>query len=473
MMHIGHIKCLGVAALIAILIVLIVSIEGMYRSSMNDYLRTTDKCLSQAGDEELRMRIVSLGDKFKTWFVPYTDTSAYVNKTIEMEDTIIHIRIRKDDPTSTTKVRQFYFHLADWPLKIADVDSLFRGYMAENSLPVKTSYVEFLDLKKNILIDSNIPETKLSGYIASNIDTLDIMKTLGIKAYTKTPIFVILRPVMTTLILLAVFAVIAIACIVKLMVDILKLRQQGFRILHSMAKQTQHSLNRAAGEINEAAEEMIGLELIEEAEKFKAIYDRLCDASNQNRMLELLMDNDIGKLDFCETPVELEPLFYGLQDKYEHTAHKKVTVTVNVAPDLVLYIDEAFFISMMEELLVNAVKFSEKSVMIDLLATQDAKDTVITVRNTGWGIHPDEIEKVFDPSYKGLLHDQFLPDEMEGRGVGLTYIQSLMHSFGGKVSIQSEQNAFTEVKLIFPLTDDRKKAILAYKLIYRKMTSLN
>lgn len=471
----GYLKYTAVLGLIAALVALTIWINGLYRSSTNNYMQTVDKCLISATDEELRMRMLSLGDKYKAWFAPSTDTSTYITKTITVDDgRVFHARIRKDDPTAMAKIRQFYFHLGDCRLNVRDVDSLFKSYMAENSLPVKEGYIEFLDLENGRLIANNAPEGRLWGYnMASNVDTLDFFKTLGVRAYMNTSARAILQPVKYSIVFSLVFGIIAIICIVKLLRDILKLHRQGFRLLRNMAKQNKRLLNDAAEEAEEASEELEMQQLLEEADRFKAISDRLYDTSNKNRKLELYLDNREGKLQFCETPVLLQPLFKELQEKYEGVTRKKVTVSVDVTPDLILYVDEVFFTSIMEELLENSIKFSGDSVHIQIKAWRDLYHLFITVRDNGWGIHKEEIGLVFDLSYKGLSHDSLLPTDLEGLGAGLTYAQSLMHSFGSKIYIHSEQNVYTEVMLKFPLTRDRKNAESAFKLIYRGMSSLN
>ncbi len=468
----GYWKCLGILVLAAILIALSVWIAALYRSASQTYTAFANHRMTQAIDAEFGLRLRSPDTRFVYWTEPYkNDTAVYLNKTIEMEDTIIHYRIRKDDPTAFKRVYQFLLNTHK-PINTVHLDSLFRFYMKQQMLTVSDSYVELIDLQKNKVLASS-REKKPEGYynITADTDTIDFFNTLAVKAYVKAPVLAVLKPVMFWLAVSVVFVIIAVILIIRLVKDVIQMRREGFRIIGNIARQNKQVLDQSAKEIKEVSDALD--HELEKAEKLRVIYERLADFSNKNRKLELFLDNEKGLLHFCKTPVELTPLFYTQKINYEKLTFKKVTVSVGVDDDLIFYTDEAFFSSMVGELMNNAVKFSGGNVHIELKAFRDAGNLVVTVRDNGWGIHPDEIEFVFRPSYIGLLGDPILPKHMEGLGSGLPYVESLVRTFGGKIHIHSKQKEYTEVRLEFPITQDQIKAVQAFNLHVRKLNSLN
>ncbi len=467
----GYLKYTAVLALIVTFIALSIWIKGMYHSSTINYLQTADKCLKQASDTELNIRRTSGKVKYKSWFDLYAkdDTSAYVNKTIELEDTIIHIRIRKDDPTALTKLRQFQFQFS-LQLNPTDVDSVFRVRMAENSLPIKASYVEYLDLKKDTLIASNAPEGKLSGYLASNVDTLDIMKSLGVRANTKVPLLLLLRPVMMEVVIAVALMLIVVACIIKLIVDIRKLHAKGFRLLHFMSLKTEHSLHKAAGKVKEVAGQLQDKELNEEAAKMLQTYDALNNEADHSGRLWRYLANEEGKVEFNKAPVDIMQVFYELEDTFEAMGHKKISVITRCPEGLIFVTDEIYFTRIIYELMDNAVKFSDDKVQIFLSAERDGDRVIITVRDNGWGIPQKHIDDVFDFPYTIPEHAERLKEagQEEGFGLGLSFVQSFVAALGGKINISSILDQFTMFRIAFPISPDDEILIARYKGMFGK-----
>ncbi len=466
--HKGYIKCLGVLALTAALIALIFWTTGMYRSSKVNYLQTADQCLAKAADGELRMRIFSLGDKFITWTEPSTDTSTYITKTIRSKDTVIYVHVRRDDPTAMTKIRQFYFHLAGCRLNPSDVDSLFKVCMTQNHLPTEASYVELIDFKKNSLISSNAPEGDLSGYIVSNTDTLDILKTLGLRVYIKAPAQVILRPVMAQFILSIVLSIIALVSTLLLVRNILHLRKEGFHILSKVAQTLDRNAIMTAIQMKITADEMIRLrERTEQDEAFERLYEQLHDANSTAGRLWRYLDNEEGKIDLHKFPIKIKPVFDELKAQFERIEHKKVSVSVrydNV--DIMLNTDELYFSCIIEELMRNAVNFSDDPVHIDIRVQQIENKVVIFVRDNGWGIPKDELAAVFQFPHRIKSYVSKLKDD-RGVGVGLSFIESFIGSLGGSISVISVEGDFTIFELVFPQTQADLNLIQSIRSVYR------
>ena len=99
-------------------------------------------------------------------------------------------------------------------------------------------------------------------------------------------------------------------------------------------------------------------------------------------------------------------------------------------------------------LLTNAIKYSEegKSVHVSIGIAQ-GKGAICTVRDQGYGIPADELDRIFEPYYRSNLRQV---SAQRGVGLGLRFVRTLMKRYGGSVEVTSELNVGTEFSLHFP-----------------------
>jgi two-component system CheB/CheR fusion protein len=67
---------------------------------------------------------------------------------------------------------------------------------------------------------------------------------------------------------------------------------------------------------------------------------------------------------------------------------------------------------------------------------------VLTVKDNGMGMHPDEFEKIF--SMYGRLNEN-----IEGQGIGLYLIRKIINAAGGKILLESEPGKGSTFKVYF------------------------
>jgi signal transduction histidine kinase len=77
----------------------------------------------------------------------------------------------------------------------------------------------------------------------------------------------------------------------------------------------------------------------------------------------------------------------------------------------------------MYNLLSNAVKFTDEGGAITVDARADGKDLVVSVSDTGIGIAPEDLERIFDEFYQV---DGSLTRRHEGTGLGLALVKRLV-----------------------------------------------
>jgi len=96
-------------------------------------------------------------------------------------------------------------------------------------------------------------------------------------------------------------------------------------------------------------------------------------------------------------------------------------------------------------LIDNAAKFSAPGTRIDVsLRIDDSGAPTITVRDSGPGIARHELERVVEPFFRG---HQAMAEQLPGTGLGLAIVRDLVELHGGSLSVASEENVGTLVRV--------------------------
>lgn len=126
-----------------------------------------------------------------------------------------------------------------------------------------------------------------------------------------------------------------------------------------------------------------------------------------------------------------------------------VAGTVNVLNEVPLLEGDAELLHQaLVNLLMNAVQATPSGglVTIDVTSTIDARAPAIlvTVRDTGRGIAPENLQHVFDP---------FFTTRHGGVGLGLSIVQQIVQEHGGTIDVRSEPGAGTAFVIRLPSPD--------------------
>jgi signal transduction histidine kinase len=98
-------------------------------------------------------------------------------------------------------------------------------------------------------------------------------------------------------------------------------------------------------------------------------------------------------------------------------------------------------------LIDNAIKYSADDKTIDVVLRQTAEHIVIEVKDRGIGIESKDAAKIFDPYYRAHFSDTIA---RRGAGLGLTLVQQIVESHGGRVEVESEPGVGSTFRLLFP-----------------------
>lgn len=138
---------------------------------------------------------------------------------------------------------------------------------------------------------------------------------------------------------------------------------------------------------------------------------------------------------------------------FELSAHQK-GVCVKFLPDKDTpwaKIDERLFNQVINNLLNNAIKFTEEGeikVLCGRYETDDESYVFVKVKDTGIGISQRDIEKIFEP-FRQV--SEGLSRKYEGTGLGLTISKKFIELMNGKLTVESKINKGSVFTLLLPL----------------------
>jgi signal transduction histidine kinase len=164
------------------------------------------------------------------------------------------------------------------------------------------------------------------------------------------------------------------------------------------------------------------------------------NAAWQVRLIEDLLDVSriaAGKVDLRLAPVEVRGVLEAAADIVgPDAAAKGVRLDTALAADLgTIRADAARIGQVVGNLLVNAVKFTPTGGRVDLRASREPGFVRIDVVDTGIGIAPELLPRVFDRFSQGGSE---LAGRPAGLGLGLAIVRDLVELHGGTVGVASE-----------------------------------
>jgi signal transduction histidine kinase len=111
-----------------------------------------------------------------------------------------------------------------------------------------------------------------------------------------------------------------------------------------------------------------------------------------------------------------------------------------------VYLDEKLLYSILNNLLLNAIKYSPDGKPITLILKDELDFIIFQVKDEGIGIEPEDREKIYEPFYRGQNVDRIV-----GSGLGLAVIKKCLELQGGEISLESEVGVGTTFTLRIPI----------------------
>ncbi len=169
-----------------------------------------------------------------------------------------------------------------------------------------------------------------------------------------------------------------------------------------------------------------------------------------------------GKIILSNKQFNLQECVEECADTFRYQAqreNKKFTATIDIGTPFMLG-DPFRITQILNNLLSNAFKFTSEDDSISLSVKQtegqDYYTHTFVIEDTGIGMSKEFLSKIYEPYAREI---RFGTKQVEGTGLGMAIVKSLVEQMNGRITVKSEQgkgSTFTIILPLFPVKEDIK-----------------
>ncbi len=111
-----------------------------------------------------------------------------------------------------------------------------------------------------------------------------------------------------------------------------------------------------------------------------------------------------------------------------------------------IYLDQTLLKHILNNLLLNAIKYSPKNSRVDLILKYQDNSLVFQIKDRGIGIPPGDLEHIFESFYRANNIDK-----VPGTGLGLAIVKLCLEIHQGTITVESTINIGTTFTIILPI----------------------
>ena len=156
-----------------------------------------------------------------------------------------------------------------------------------------------------------------------------------------------------------------------------------------------------------------------------------------------------GKLHIQKAEVNLETMIEDVVDKYKAKSAKPIHIITRFGATSALA-DEEYLKEAISNLVDNATKYSKEEINIQISTLENDKNVYIKVFDEGIGIAKSELKTIFNRFERAAEHERDARKTRGGFGIGLNYVLQVINAHGGKISVKSEKDKWSEFTISLP-----------------------
>ncbi len=211
-----------------------------------------------------------------------------------------------------------------------------------------------------------------------------------------------------------------------------KLNEKQSQFFADITHEVRNPLHSISGAL-----EMIGIENISEEKREQ--YHQM--ARRQiNRITRLFEDiKALQRYDYDEAflhkkEFDLSQVLKHVTEAYARAAEKKgITIELDTPEETFVYADPDKIEQVAENLISNAVKYTNEG-EISILVSPQEKHVIVMVKDTGIGISTEHQDRLFDRFYRT---DKARSRDKGGTGLGLSIVKSILTAHGSEINVSS------------------------------------
>ncbi len=192
----------------------------------------------------------------------------------------------------------------------------------------------------------------------------------------------------------------------------------------------------------------------EVTDKQKEILERASEKIlNLNNLVTELLDLsriESGLISHEKEQVAMSPLLIEQQKFHSpYGAEKDIDIELNCQENLpYIFANRQNMDEVLSNLITNGIKYSPNGGRLTITAAVENEYLKIDVSDTGYGMESEDLDKIFTRFYR--VKD-VKTREIQGTGLGLSLVKSIIESHHGKISVESQPGQGTTFTFLLPI----------------------
>jgi len=189
--------------------------------------------------------------------------------------------------------------------------------------------------------------------------------------------------------------------------------------------------------------------VVDELQRLRRLADRLVTLASADQP------------DFLRrTRIDLEPMILNLARRWSVTPRRWSLVRLDDAP---IWGDPDRLELAFDALIENAVKHTDQDGRIDLSVVREGPLVTISVADSGSGIPPEDLGRIFERFAKASGDRS--RQEREGSGLGLSIVKTLVEAHGGTIEVESQLGRGSTFRVHLPVASDAGPPVVPAPLV--------
>ncbi len=326
------------------------------------------------------------------------------------------------------------------PIRTEEIDSAFKKGLQKEEITIPYAIVE----KDSAAVSAkqSFDEAEVTVGIANPV-TYKLQKGNTVPYLLKQ----IAQPILFSVLLLGI-TLLSFLLLYKNLV-----RQQRLtHIKNELISNITHELKTPIATVGVAIEALKSFSAIDSPERTK---EYLAISQNELQRLSLLVDKVLTlslfekkDIELKYEPVNLEELVNEVVSSLKLQFEKNnASVTVTPKGNLSLHADRLHLISVIYNLLDNALKYSPDNPTINIELEEKSDSIEMKVADNGIGIPQEYAGKIFEKFFRVPQGDTH---NVKGYGLGLSYVAQVIEKHSGSIAMNSEQGGGTTFIITLP-----------------------
>lgn len=183
----------------------------------------------------------------------------------------------------------------------------------------------------------------------------------------------------------------------------------------------------------------------------------LKESTRMTRLIASLLTlarSDANKAELQLAPVNVSEVIQIVAERFKAMEELSgINLVLDVKPDLNLVADRERLHQLFVILLDNAFKYTANGGQVHITGLHAGRNIVIRVEDTGIGISPENLPRVFDRFFRG---DKARSRDNGGTGLGLAIAKWIVEKHRGRIQVESELGKGTKFTVTLPIGKNKE-----------------